>query len=248
MTFAAQGRHPNLTGIAGLISAADRLPYFTGAGGLAALATLTAAGRNLIDDADAAAQRTTLGLGDAATMTAGTAANNVVQLDGSGKLPAVDGSALTNIPSRLRQLVYSASGAVQTGNTTIPWDDTIPQSSEGTEFYTCAITPTHASSVILGWCQLCWSNAASYQVTAAVFKDSDANALAAAITWPVGGLTYPGTLSFLWADVAGNTTARTYKLRAGPATTSVLTINGSSGARKLGGVHVSGIFLLEVGP
>ena len=31
------------------------------------------------------------------TKTVGTSANNVVQLDGSAKLPAVDGSQLTNI-------------------------------------------------------------------------------------------------------------------------------------------------------
>ena len=37
------------------------------------------------------------GLGTAATLNVGTSANNVVQLDGSAKLPAVDGSQLTNI-------------------------------------------------------------------------------------------------------------------------------------------------------
>ena len=37
------------------------------------------------------------GLGTAATLTAGTAANNVVQLDGSARLPAVNGANLTGV-------------------------------------------------------------------------------------------------------------------------------------------------------
>ena len=49
--------------------------------------------------ADAAAARTTLGLGTAAQQDVGTTAGDVVQLDGSGRLPAVDGSQLTNLPA-----------------------------------------------------------------------------------------------------------------------------------------------------
>ncbi len=48
----------------------------------------------------AAQSRTDLGLGTAAVLNVGTGASNVVQLDGSAKLPAVDGSALTNLPGQ----------------------------------------------------------------------------------------------------------------------------------------------------
>ncbi len=91
-----QAYDAELAALAGLTSAADKGIQFTGSG-TASTYDLTAAGKALLDDADASAQRTTLGLGTAATLNVGTSATNVVQLDGSARLPAVDGSQLTNI-------------------------------------------------------------------------------------------------------------------------------------------------------
>jgi hypothetical protein len=66
--------------------------YSLGAGSAALLAA-----NNLSDLTDVAAARANLGLGTAAVLDVGTGPNDIIQLDGTSKLPAVDGSNLFNV-------------------------------------------------------------------------------------------------------------------------------------------------------
>jgi hypothetical protein len=73
------------------------------------------ASNNLSDVASATTSRTNLGLGTAAILDVGTTASKIVQLDGSAKLPAVDGSQLTGISSAVDGTAVTSTG--ETGAT-----------------------------------------------------------------------------------------------------------------------------------
>ena len=112
--------HDNLTAFAGLAGAADKLPYFTGAGALS-LATITAKARGLLASANETAMREFLQLGSAARAnvqasqldaTAGRAlvmGNNGVGPYGLGAL----GATIAD----LSELIYSGFGRVPAINT-----------------------------------------------------------------------------------------------------------------------------------
>lgn len=79
-----------LTAIAGLTSAANKVPYFTGSGA-AALADLPAFGRTLIANANAADARTDLGVGSIATQAANSVAITGGSITGITDLAIADG-------------------------------------------------------------------------------------------------------------------------------------------------------------
>lgn len=110
-----QGHSAILTDIEALGTAADMMLYTTGESTWAE-ASITAAGRALLDDADASAQRTTLGLGDMATQNeADLIGGTTVWENGTNILERLISA------SKLRAAVYAAMDAksYQSAETTV---------------------------------------------------------------------------------------------------------------------------------
>jgi hypothetical protein len=154
---------------------------------------------------------------------------------------------LTAVPGSITQVVNTQTGAVATGTTLIPWDDTIPQNDEGTEFMTLAITPKSVSNILLIDVAFQYSAAAGYRCSVALFQDTTANALAASSQY--GGLSgyYDEGVAYLRHKMtAGTIASTTFKVRAGPNLASTITFNGQDGSRYFGGVMASSITITEI--
>jgi hypothetical protein len=187
--------------------------------------------------------RTALGLGTAATQNVGTVEGDVVAVQPGGKLPVLDGSALTGI----RKIVQDFPGLIttsSTGTVLIPFDDTIPQITEGWLASTRVITPTEIGTKIIVEVLVNLSSSVAGVVTAALFQDIAPDAVAtegttvAAAALTQVPLRYEMTVTSL--------TPITFYLRVGASAAGTLTLNGVGGTRRFGGAMVSYMRVTEV--
>jgi hypothetical protein len=224
--FALKGANSDITSLTGLTTALSLAQ-----GGTAATS--------------ASAARTSLGL------VIGT---DVLAPSGSGasltSLNATNISSGTLAKARLPtgtvlQVVNTMNGAVATGTTTIPQDNTIPQITEGTEFMTLAITPTSTTSKLRIDVVVNGAGSASNSWATALFQDSTANALAAT-NYNMGAnnvVSYSGFTHFM---TAGTTSSTTFRVRCGTVGAGTFTFNGQSAGRIFGGVIASSITITEI--
>jgi len=146
------------------------------------------------------------------------------------------------------QMVNVTDGAFATGNTIMPYDDTIPQITEGDEYMTLAITPANANNLLKIDIAMHLSGATAAQaIVAALFQDATAGALAATSLTNSGAGTagYTNAVYFTHYMIAGTVVPTTFRVRAGTTNGAAISFNGYNGARILGGVSSSTITIQE---
>lgn len=130
----------------------------------------------------------------------------------------------------------------------MPYDDTIPQNTEGTEFITASITPTDAANLLhvqVNCTHLVHSSASSGVQSHAIFLDSETDARAAGTiprTTAAGGVG-AGYID-LWMT-AGQATSMTFKWRCGGNAGGTTYINGNTTSRRRGGVGTLSMMITE---
>ncbi len=143
------------------------------------------------------------------------------------------------------QSVTTVSQSTSTGTTTIPFDNTIPQSTEGTNFLSATITPTSATNKIRVECTIFGAYSVAAHVITALFQDATANALAA-ISMQTTTTNQDVHMTLVYQFVAGTTSATTLKINIGGSTAGTFTLNGNSGTAIFGGVATSTLRVTEI--
>ncbi len=137
---------------------------------------------------------------------------------------------------------------ILTGTVQIPFDNTIPQNTEGNEFLTITIIPKSATSQLYIECDIQLSSNATQNTTVSLFKSGTANALTSVFDVQNG----PGTSNFahrqrlVYKLASGGTTSQTFTIRAGLASAGTLTFNGIGGSARLGGNLSSSLVISEI--
>jgi hypothetical protein len=146
------------------------------------------------------------------------------------------------------QVTNYQTGAVATGSTAMNWDDTIPQITEGDEYMTYPFTPLYATSKlrIEVYANLDSAKAGGGFLFVALFQGSTPDAMAVAIGADESTNNGVYTIPLTYYMTSGTTSTITFRVRCGLNGTDVVTFNGESGSRKLGGSFMSSISITEI--
>jgi len=143
---------------------------------------------------------------------------------------------------------YQFGSLLSLGNVQIPYDDTIPQITEGGEVMTLTITPQSASSklmieVLVNACP----SLSGEKMVVSLFQDTTVDAIAC-VSEELFDSSYMVAIPLRHFMSSPGTSAVTFSVRAGRTDSSAnsFTINGYLGARKFGGALATSITITEI--
>lgn len=145
----------------------------------------------------------------------------------------------------LVQIVKSNTTALVTCSTAMPYDNSIPQNTEGTEVLTVTIVPTVTTSILeIIFAGYATGNGTPTSINVALFQDTTADALSASGFAVAAGSI--GISIFLRHIMVASTTSSTvFKINIGPNSGTAY-LNGKTGGTRLyGGVSSATLSIRE---
>lgn len=149
------------------------------------------------------------------------------------------------LPGAEIQAQWARPGTSATGTTVLPFDDTIPQSTEGDQYLSQSITPTSSANVLRVSVVAHLASSAANRISAALFRDTTADAIGV-ISHATATAGDDVHLVFRHELLAGSSSATTLKVRAGGSAAGTTTFNGQGGNQKFGGINSSSLSVREV--
>ena len=159
-------------------------------------------------------------------------------------------SLVSDLPSggggKLVKFGNVSTGAVATGTGIIPFDDTIPQDTEGDQYMSLEYTPLSVSNSLL--INVNWSGASSVlgSLMVTLFRNGQSDTLSSGSLR--GAVNAVRAISYSHFMAVPTVSLITFSVRAGGSVAGTTTFNGDSGGRLFGGTSSSSINILEFAP
>ena len=165
----------------------------------------------------------------------------------------VDTIALANgtEQARLVQVVKTSLSSMSTGTTAIPPDTSIPQITEGDQYMTVEITPTHADNILYVTVNIgMFGGTSAVDISHCLFNTNihTTNSLATTTYYQSHASNSCGTAHLNYhclASDANGTSATTFRLRGGQ-TSGTYTICGYAGSAQFGASALATMTVMEV--
>ena len=199
-----------------------------------------------VDTIDTVTGTSTLQIGSTNVSTINLGASGDTINIPSGATITNSGTATGFGGGKVLQVVNFQTGAVATGTTFIPMDDTIPQNTEGNEFMTLAITPQNASNKLIVNVSAMVSPSLSVFMIGALFVGTTSDALTAQLFDVSSNNNQGSNLNLTHYLTAGVTTELTFKVRIGLDRAGTITFNGRNSARLFSTIPKSSMTIMEI--